>query len=193
MPFSTSKYIKFRQGMQTRIGSLRSKTEDSLELAVDVMMEERVDSFFRVEQGLEEVIRSLIEIEEELEVIRDLSGAMRLESRLEFVEDRWDEFDSEIRERPRRRRKKISLADMLKAASGGGGTLSENPGGVNNAMDAYAIMGVEFGSSLAEVTGAFRIKAKQLHPDANNGDRSGENRLQRVIKSYQALRKAGMV
>jgi hypothetical protein len=188
MPFSTSKYIKFRQGMQTRIGSLRSKTEDSLELAVDVMMEERVDSFFRVEQGLEEVIRSLIEIEEELEVIRDLSGAMRLESRLEFVEDRWDEFDSEIRERPRRRRKKISLADMLKAASGGGGTLSENPGGVNNAMDAYAIMGVEFGSSLAEVTGAFRIKAKQLHPDANNGDRSAEPELRRMLEAYQFLK-----
>jgi hypothetical protein len=152
------------------------------------MMEERVDSFFRVEQGLEEVIRSLIEIEEELEVIRDLSGAMRLESRLEFVEDRWDEFDSEIRERPRRRRKKISLADMLKAASGGGGTLSENPGGVNNAMDAYAIMGVEFGSSLAEVTGAFRIKAKQLHPDANNGDRSAEPELRRMLEAYQFLK-----
>lgn len=34
---------------------------------------------------------------------------------------------------------------------------------------------------------------RRLHPDANGGDRSGENRLQRVIKAYQALRKAGMV
>ena len=34
---------------------------------------------------------------------------------------------------------------------------------------------------------------RRLHPDANNGDRTGENRLQRVIRSYQALRKAGMV
>lgn len=188
MPFSTSKYIKFRQGMQKRIDSLRSKTEESLDLAVDVMMEERVDSFFRVEQGLEEIIHSLVEIVEELDVIRDLSGAMRLESRLEFVEDRWDEFDSEIRERPRRRRKKISLADMLKAASGGGGALSENPSGVNNAMDAYAIMGVEFGSSLADVTAAFRIKAKQLHPDANNGDRSAEPELRRMLEAYQFLK-----
>ena len=116
MPFSTAKFLKFRNGMQKRIGSLRSKTEDSLEVAVDTMMEERVDGFFRVEQGFEEIIKSLIEIEEELEVVRDLTGAMRLESRLEFVEERWDEFDSEIRERPRRRRKRVSLADMLKAA-----------------------------------------------------------------------------
>jgi hypothetical protein len=34
---------------------------------------------------------------------------------------------------------------------------------------------------------------RRLHPDANNGDRSGEHRLQRVIRAYQALRKAGMV
>jgi DnaJ domain len=34
---------------------------------------------------------------------------------------------------------------------------------------------------------------RRLHPDANGGDRSGEHRLQRVIKAYQSLRKAGMV
>ena len=34
---------------------------------------------------------------------------------------------------------------------------------------------------------------KRCHPDANGGDRSAEHKLQRVIKAYQALRKAGMV
>lgn len=34
---------------------------------------------------------------------------------------------------------------------------------------------------------------KRCHPDANGGDRSAENKLQRVIRAYQALRKAGMV
>lgn len=188
MPFSTSKYIKFRQGMQKRIGSLRLKAGDSLDTAVDVMMEARVDGFFRVEQGLEEIIRSLVEIEDELEVIRDLSGAIRLESRLEFVEDRWDEFDSEIRERPRRRRRKLNLADLLKSAGGDGRALSENPDSINNAVDAYAVMGVEFGSSLADVTAAFRVKAKLLHPDANNGDRSSEPELRRMLEAYQFLK-----
>lgn len=188
MPFSASKFMRFRSGMHRRIGSLRTKTEDSMDIAVDTMMEERVDSFFRVEQGLDEIIKSLLQIEEELEQISDLSGAQRLESRLEFVEDRWDDLDSEIRERPRRRRKRISLADMLKAASGGGGNLSQNASEVNNAVDAYAIMGVEFGSSLADVTAAFRIKAKQLHPDANNGDRSSEPELRRMLEAYQFLK-----
>ena len=31
---------------------------------------------------------------------------------------------------------------------------------------------------------------KRCHPDANGGDRSAENKLQRVIKAYQSLRKA---
>jgi DnaJ domain len=188
MPFSASKYVKFRNGMQKRIGSVRSQTEDSMEAAVDTMMQERIDSYFRIEQGLEEIVKSLLQIEEELEEIRDLAGAMRLESRLEFVEDRWDDLDSEIRERPRRRRRKISLADMLKAASGGGGNLSQSPGSVNNAVDAYAIMGVEFGSSLADVTTAFRQKAKLLHPDANNGDRRSEPQLRRMLEAYQFLK-----
>ena len=188
MPFSAAKYMKFRNGMNKRIGSLRSKTEDSMEVAVDTMMEERVDSYFRIEQGLDEIIKSLLQIEEELEQICDISGAMRLESRLEFVEDRWDDLDSEIRERPRRRRRRISLADMLKAAGGGGGDLSQSSGGVNNAVDAYAIMGVEFGSSLAEVTAAFRHKAKLLHPDVNQGDRSSEPELRRMLDAYQFLK-----
>lgn len=187
MPFSHSKFIKFQGGMRSRIDALRVKTESSLEVAVDSMMEERVDSFFRVEQGLEEVIRSLVEIEEELGLVRDLSGAMRLESRLEFVEDRWDEFDSEIRERPRRRKKKLNLADLLKSASGSGNGASGSDS-INNAMDAYAAMGVEFGSSLTEVTAAFRQKAKQLHPDANNGDRSSEPALRRMLEAYQFLK-----
>lgn len=34
---------------------------------------------------------------------------------------------------------------------------------------------------------------RRLHPDANNGDRAGEHRLQRVIRAYQTLRKMGMV
>lgn len=188
MPFSAAKFMKFRSGMHKRIASLRSKTEDSMEVAVDTMMESRVDSFFRVEQGLDEIVKSLIQIEEELAEVRDLSGAMRLESRLEFVEDRWDDLDSEIRERPRRRRKRISLADMLKAAGGGGSALSDQPSGVNNALDAYAIIGVEFGSSLADVTTAFRQKAKLLHPDANNGDRSSEPELRRILEAYQFLK-----
>jgi hypothetical protein len=34
---------------------------------------------------------------------------------------------------------------------------------------------------------------RRLHPDSNGGDRAGEQRLQKVIRAYQSLRKAGLV
>ncbi len=40
---------------------------------------------------------------------------------------------------------------------------------------------------------SFTELVRRLHPDANGGDRAGENRLQRVIRAYQSLRKSGMV
>lgn len=187
MAFSTNRLFKYQRGMRRRIGMLRAKNADSLDFAIDFMMQERVDSYFRIEPGLEEIDRSLQQIEEELETIRDLSGAIRLESRLEFVEDRWDELDSEVRERPRRRRRKINLADFLKAAggeSGPTGSASE----VTNAYDAYQVLGLEFGTTLADVTMAFRQRVKELHPDARNGDRSSEPELRRILAAYQFLK-----
>jgi hypothetical protein len=173
--------------MRRRIAMLRAKNVDSMEFAIDFMMQERVDSYFRIEPGLEEVERSLQQIEDELEQVRDVSGAVRLESRLEFVEDRWDELDSEVRERPRRRRRKINLADFLKAAGGEGNT-SGTSSEVTNAYDAYQILSLEFGTPLADVTAAFRQRAKELHPDARNGDRSSEPELRRILEAYQFLK-----
>lgn len=43
---------------------------------------------------------------------------------------------------------------------------------------------------------AIRARYKELlkrcHPDANGGDRSAEHKLQRVIKAYKTLQKAGL-
>ena len=59
---------------------------------------------------------------------------------------------------------------------------------VTNAYDAYQLLGLEFGTSLADVTTAFRQRAKALHPDANNGDRSSEPELRRILEAYQFLK-----
>lgn len=174
--------------MLRRIADLKAKSEDSLDVAIDTMMEERVDSYFRVEQGFGEIERSLQTIEEELSLVGDLSTAQRLEARLEFVEDRYDELDSEVRQRPRRRRRRITLADFFKAAGGGGGGMPGQPGEINTAGEAYEALGLDFGSSMTAVTRAFRTKAKRLHPDARKGDRSSEPQLRRIIEAHQFLK-----
>jgi hypothetical protein len=174
--------------MLRRITELKAKSEDSLDLAMDTMMQDRVDSYFRVEQGFAEIEHSLQTIEADLSQVADISTAQRLEARLEFVEDRYDEMDSEVRERPRRRRRKINLTDFFKAASGGGGTMPGQPGEINTAGEAYDALGLAFGSSMSSVTKAFREKAKKLHPDARKGDRSSEPQLRRILEAHQLLK-----
>jgi DnaJ-domain-containing protein 1 len=187
MPFNARTFGKFQVGMRKRIVELRAKTEDCLEVAIDSMMEDRVDSYFRIEEGLTEIDRSLALIEEEMAHVVDLSSAQRLDSRLEFMEDRFEEFDSEVRMRPRRRRRRINMADFFKAAGGGWGEAPATRE-INNATDAYAALEVEYGSSLTVVTRAFRDRAKKLHPDARRGDRSSEPELRRIIEAYQFLK-----
>jgi hypothetical protein len=188
MAFDERKLAKFQAGMRRRIEELRGKTEDSLDFAIEHMMQERVDTYFKVEEGLEEIDRTLVLIEEELVQIREQAGAFRLEARLEFVEDRFEEFDSEVRQRPRRRRRKINLADFFKAAGGGGGDPSGVRREINSMSEAFSALGLEQGSSMMAVTAAFRQRAKKLHPDARKGDRSSEPELRRIIEAYQYLK-----
>ncbi len=179
---------KFVSGMNRRIAELRSKTEDSLEFAIDTMFQERIDAYLRLEEGLAEVDRMLNLIEGDVEEICEFNAAQRLESRLEFIEDRFDEFDSEIRQRPRRRRKKINLFNFFKAAGGGGGDPTEAKGEIHSASDAYSALGLEFGSPMSVVTRAFRQQIKKIHPDVRKGDRSSEPELRKIIEAYQYLK-----
>lgn len=177
--------------MTRRVAELRHQAETSLDFALETMFQERVDAYLHVEQGLLEIDRMLCLVEGEIEEITELSSAQRLESRLEFIEDRFDEFDSEIRQRPRRRRRKINLFNFFKAAGGGAG-MGEEPslakGEIRSSVQAFEVLGVEFGSSLPFVTRAFRERAKKLHPDIRQGDRSAEPELRRIIEAYQYLK-----
>jgi curved DNA-binding protein CbpA len=61
-------------------------------------------------------------------------------------------------------------------------------GEVRSAVQAYEVLEVEFGSSLPAVTRAFRERAKKLHPDGRQGDRSSEPELRKIIEAYQYLK-----
>lgn len=179
---------KFVAGITRRIAQLRGQIERSLDFAIETMFQERIEAYLRVEQGMIEVDRMLSLVEEEVDGIRGLNAAQRLESRLEFIEDRFEEFESEIRQRPPRRRRKINLFNFFKAAGGGGEQVGASQGEVRSAIEAYDILDLEFGSPLPLVTRAFRERAKKLHPDIRQGDRSSEPELRRIIEAYQYLK-----
>jgi hypothetical protein len=58
---------------------------------------------------------------------------------------------------------------------------------------ALAQLDLEAGADGPAIRARYTELVRRLHPDANGGDRAGEQRLQKVIRAYQALRKAGMV
>ncbi len=80
---------------------------------------------------------------------------------------------------------------------GGGGQTAHKPEPESRKLgklerNALADLDLDENADAAKIRARYTELVRRLHPDANNGDRSGENRLQRVIRSYQALRKAGM-
>jgi hypothetical protein len=58
---------------------------------------------------------------------------------------------------------------------------------------ALAELDLEASADGAKIRARYTELVRRLHPDANGGDRAGETRLQKVIRAYQMLRKAGMV
>ena len=59
--------------------------------------------------------------------------------------------------------------------------------------NALAELDLEESADGTKIRGRYTELVRKLHPDANGGDRAGEHRLQKVIRAYQALRKAGIV
>ncbi len=55
----------------------------------------------------------------------------------------------------------------------------------------FATLDLEGGESGTEIKARYKALVKQLHPDANGGDRSSEDRLRQIIQAYHYLKAAG--
>jgi hypothetical protein len=179
--------IKARRDMQKRIVEVQARASEDLDYAFEKLLQDQPDFYLKMEEGFEEIRQTITLVGDELEQASGLSELERLDRRIEFIEDRFEDLESELFERPRRRRKRRpSLFDFFRAASGGGA--GGDPGDVRTAAEAYEVLGLEAGCTLTQVTRAFRQRAKELHPDARDGDRSGEPTLRKLIAAYQYLR-----
>src|SRR2546428_8333464 len=108
---------------------------------------------------------------------------------MEFIEDRFEELEGELSGRPRRRRKRRpNLFEFFRQATGGGwGGPTDPQGEAPNAAEAFAILGLEEGSSYTAVTKAFPKNAKEGHPASPRGHRSGEGQFRKLKPASQCL------
>ncbi|NNE58194.1 MAG: J domain-containing protein [Hellea sp.] len=72
----------------------------------------------------------------------------------------------------------------------GGAELGEAPRKRLSKMQLKALhdMGLDEGANKADVRRRYTLLVKQLHPDANKGDRTTEESFQRVVKAYKILK-----
>ena len=180
---------EIRKRLNRRIKIFYGYIEQSLNYGLDHLFQDRVDEYLRFESKVEDILRVIGVIVDELEAANDLSGLRRLESRLDYIEDQFDDLDAHIRGWRRRRRRKPSLFDFFKKATGGaGGDPNEARGEINSLSEAYEALGLAPGTSQREITTTFRNKIRDLHPDARGGDRSAEPLLRKLIAAYQYLK-----
>ncbi len=178
--------------MKGRVAEIQARVTKDIDYAFEALLQEQPDLSLKMEGALEEVLRMVETIDGELEEISSVAELERLDRRIEFIEEQFEDIEAELYSRPRRRRKRRpNLFDFFRQAAGGGGwggDSSDPQGEVRTATDAFAVLGLEEGSSYTAVTKAFRKKAKELHPDSRDGDRSGEAQLRKLIAAYQYIK-----
>ena len=57
---------------------------------------------------------------------------------------------------------------------------------------ALADLDLDPGADKAKIKSQYHDRLKRFHPDTNGGDRGAEAKLQRVIKAWKTLKKAGL-
>lgn len=184
------KKLQERKGrLKRRIAELNETVEIDLVFAVDRYDDARGHSFFTLEERLQDFQILFQKILDQVDEATALADLDRTAGRLSYVEDRLDELESQLYNRPRRKRRRpFNLADFFSQFSRQNGSETASRGEISTLAEAYQILGIEEGTGLTDVTAAFRRYAKEYHPDARGGDRSAEAELRRVVEAYQMIK-----
>ena len=185
---SHAKAMELRKKLRDRLGDLKNRVEKSSSEAFEQVFHERMDTYFTQEERLDEMAQLLSQMTGEIDLARDLDELKKLAGRLNFLEEHFEEIDSQLYNRPMRRRAgRFNLFDFLRQWESGQapGTRSE----ITSEAEAYQELGMNPGASMKSITAAFRRLVKELHPDRHGGDRSTEPKLRKLVAAYEFIKK----
>jgi len=179
-----------QQKLRQRIAEVQTRVQDGLSYAFDRLLTERMDTYFSLEERLQEFERLFLNIDREIECTIDLTSFQRLEERFNYLEDYFEEVDSELRGRPvRRRNRKFSFFHFFRQWQAEQERSGQAASEIRDVAEAYQVLGIAGGSDLKTVTAAFRRMVKDLHPDTRDGDRSTEPQLRKLMAAYQLIKR----
>jgi hypothetical protein len=150
---------------------------------------DQMDTFVHLEEPFLKLEALFLNLSSQLDLTVRASELTQVAARISFVEDRLDELEARLYNRPRRKRRRFSFFNFFKASQNGASSTPSAPGGeITSLTHAYHTLGLEEGAAMSEVTASFRRYVKACHPDVRGGDRSAEAQLRKIIEAYQMLK-----
>jgi DnaJ-domain-containing protein 1 len=181
------KAMELRKKLRDRVEDLQTRVAKSSSEAFEQVFHERMDTYFAQQERLEEMEQLLDQILHEIDQSPLLDDLKKLSGRLNFLEEHFEEIDSQLYNRPMRRRNRFNLFDFLRQWENK--TTPESRPEFNSEAEAYQELGMEPGATMRSITAAFRRLVKELHPDRRGGDRSTEPKLRRLVAAYEFIKR----
>jgi DnaJ-domain-containing protein 1 len=114
------------------------------------------------------------------------AGLAKIARKSEFLEDRFEETDSLLRNRPRRKRAALPWEKFFRMGAGGEeGTKDRKD---EKMRSCCRTLGIPESSSWMAIRKKVRSLLKEMHPDMRAGDRSQEGRMREILDAYDFLK-----
>ena len=91
---------KALQEMKSRVAELQARIAKDVDYAFEALLQVQPDLSLKMESDLEEVLRIAELIKSELDEASGISELERLDRRIDFFEDRFEELEAEFYSRP---------------------------------------------------------------------------------------------
>ncbi len=186
-----SNFYKSRAKMRDLIESLIRKSMAGMDLAMDKMFALQPETYLRYEERFSELARLLECLQLELKSVDSWSELDRIQRRVYFLEERFEDIDSVLRKRPRRSRSRFSMDNLFRVSQGGPGRSRSASRVDENGLsleEACEVLGIDISAKLPEIRKKFRTLMKELHPDIRMGDRSKEGQMRKILAAYEVLK-----
>ncbi len=184
-------YYRERAALRRRLEEMVSESRKGMEYALERMFLIQPESYILFDERYSELLRLFSCLLRELDDVNSWGALLQIQRRAGFLEERFEDVDCVLWNRPRKSRSRISWSRFFGHATGSGGEDARSSSGSAPELshsEACMVLGVEVTATLTEVRHRFRLLVKNLHPDVRHGDRSSEAEMRKVIEAYNVLK-----